>query len=125
MFNFTEELKEAIARSKGKGHFVFGIVDGEYVVLPYCFDIVKQTKNRIVLQIRKPDVPSEEKKKLVSKVISEIEATLKESIADAVRASLLEKPLHELVALSEAKDIKVQRRRGCLWLITDKTEHVI
>lgn len=122
---FSEELKEAIARAKGKGYFLIKMEDGEINYIPDCFDIVKQTKDRITLKVRRPEIPTPEKQKLVGEIVRKIEPELKSSIVDAVAQSLREKPLGELLAMAEAKEFKVQRRRGCLWLITDKTEHVL
>ncbi|MBA7603179.1 hypothetical protein ES703_10283 [subsurface metagenome] len=122
---FSEEVKEALARSKGTGHFLVSIEDGEMKFYPDCFDVVKEGRNRIVLAVRKPEVPGPEKEKLVREVIAKIEPELKASIGAAVAESLMEKPLIELAAMAGATQFKVQRRRGCLWLITDRTEHVL
>lgn len=122
---YSEELKEAIARSKGSGHFLIRIEDGEMNFYPDCFDVVKEGKNRIVLKVRRPEVPSPEKEKLVREVLVKIEPEIKASIVDAVSQSLMEKPLNELLDMMGAKKSKIERRRGCLWLITEKTEHLL
>lgn len=122
---FSEELKEAIARSKGTGHFLVRIEDGEIKFYPDCFDVVKEGRNRIVLAVRSPEVPGPEKEKLVREVIAKIEPELNASIGAVVTEALMEKPLIELAAMAGASEFKVQRRRGCLWLITDRTEHVL
>lgn len=125
VITFSEELKEAIVRAKGKGVFVFTMEDGEFQYLPDCFDIVKQTKNRLTLKIRRSEVPGPEKIALVDQIIERIKPQLESTISNSVRQALLEKPEAELMQVSQAKETKVERRRGCFFLITEEIEHLL
>lgn len=122
---FSEELKEAIMRAKGTGCFIITIKDGEAEYLPDCFDIVKQTEDKLILKVRRPGVPTPEKIALVDQIVSQIKPQLESSITDSVRQALLEKPTEELVQVSKAKEAKVERRRGCFFLMTEETEHLL
>ncbi len=121
----SEEFKEALLRVKGGGVFVMVIKEGILDVLPDCFDIVEEVGRRVVLQARRPEIPDEDKQRLVAEIIQKVEPELKATIAEAVKDALLEKPLGELMMLAGAKEAKIKRKRGCLWIITDKTEHVL
>ena len=121
----SEEVKEAIIRAKGQGIFVLTMKDGDWQYLPECFDIVEQTEDKLILKIRRPELSSPEKIALVDKIVDRLKSQLETTIASSVRQALLEKPLTELMQVSEAKEATVERRKGCFFLITEQTEHLL
>lgn len=121
-FVLSEELKEALLRAKGQSTIILvHMENGKVTLNPDAWKAVRETDDRIVLKKIKPETPTKEKRKKVRRLAERLAGRV--NIEVALQQALLEKTDEQLDAITAAEPgARIERRRGCFWLITEKEE---
>jgi len=124
-FKISEELKEALLKSKGRSVAVLlTFKDGVWTYEPEAYIIEKRKKDKVILKkMGIVEEPSELKKRIVKDIIAKIKNRIKEDVETAVEQALLEKTEAQLLTIrKEAETARLKRTRGCFWLVTENEE---
>jgi hypothetical protein len=126
--HFSEEFKEALLRAKGEGRAVLMVIkNGNWEVDGHVYNIeaVNPEQDTLTLKIIRPVEPTEQKKTLVKSIVAKLSKNLHGSIDSAIERALLEKTDGDLELISRTATrptTKVERRRGCFFLVSDEVE---
>ncbi len=112
---FTEELKEALLKSRGRETLLVIRKDeeGNWVPMPYAYKVQAVSDKKLTLEPIEPEAPSEEKKNLVKSIVATLRERLKGDIEEAVEKALLEKTPEQLAVIAaQAPQGKLERNEG-------------
>ena len=125
--NFSEEMKEALLKSKGQEvYLLVQIKENKWTAMPQLF--IREEKNGEYLL--KPFVPLEEpmdvKMALITEIMPKIRESLHKDIEQSIAAALKEKSIVQLEGIKKSSEngAEIKRTRGCFWLST-KNEEVL
>jgi hypothetical protein len=127
----TEELKEALLRSKGqKRAMILMFENGEWIpsTQVYTMEESDEALENVKLKAVKLEEPSPETKAKAKEIVGKLSQSLHGTIEDAVYKALIEKSPAELALIAGAAgkpEGRVERRRGCFWLVTPESEIVL
>lgn len=120
---FTEEMKEALLKARGEGAAIVMVIkDGKWAFLPDAFR-AREEDGKVILERIVPPPVTKERRARARAIAERLASTA--DLASALEAAMLEKSdkqLDRIEKSAEKTGAKVERHRGCFWLVTADEE---